>query len=203
MSSSATESRSTEARRRTQAERTATAHRKMIRAATKLIARQGYTKTTLAQVGKEAGYTGGLVSHHFGSKDGLLLETVHHLSRRFRKDQIEPATTGLSGLESLMTFVDLYFDELRQRPGRMKALYVLMGEAIGPVPEIRRMFAELNRGLRSGIASWIGRGIEEGVIRKHVDPKPRPFSSWPCCEVSPPRRSQSARLLIWTWSARH
>ena len=49
--------------RRTQAERSATANRRMIRAAIQLIARQGYTKTTLAQVGKEAGYTGGLVSH--------------------------------------------------------------------------------------------------------------------------------------------
>ena len=43
--------------RRTQAERTATAHRRMIRAAIRLIARQGYTKTTLAEVGREAGYT--------------------------------------------------------------------------------------------------------------------------------------------------
>ena len=156
-------------RRRTQAERTATAHRKMIRAATKLIARQGYTKTTLSQVGKEAGYTGGLVSHHFGSKDGLLLETVQHLSQRFREDQIQPATSGMSGLEGLATFIDLYFDELRLRPGRMKALYVLMGEAIGPVPEIRKVFADLNRRLRSGIAAGIRRGQEEGEIHADID----------------------------------
>jgi hypothetical protein len=84
--------------RRTQAERTATANRRMLRAARRLIARQGYTKTTLAQVGKEAGYTGGLVSHHFGSKGGLLRELVGRITQRFYHDQILPATEGHAGL---------------------------------------------------------------------------------------------------------
>ncbi len=161
--------RPTKTRRRTQAERTATAHRKMIRAATKLIAKQGYTKTTLAQVGRESGYSGGLVSHHFGSKEGLLMETVKHLSGRFREDQIGPAVEGLTGLERLETFVDLYFDELRLRPGRLKALYVLMGEAIGPVPDIRPVFAKLNDQMRRGIEVWIQQGLDEGCIRSDVD----------------------------------
>lgn len=157
-------------RRRTQAERTATAHRKMIRAATRLIARQGYTRTTLAQVGKEAGYTGGLVSHHFGSKEGLLMETVRNLASRFRTDQIEPATAELSGLDSLDTFIDLYLGELDLHPGRMKALYVLMGEAMGPVPEIQQVFADINRGMRRMIAGWIEQGVTSGEIRPEVDP---------------------------------
>ena len=161
--------RKSKTKRRTQAERTATAHRKMIRAATKLIAKQGYIKTTLAQVGRESGYSGGLVSHHFGSKEGLLMETVKHLSGRFREDQINPAVEGLSGLERLETFVDIYFDELGLRPGRLKALYVLMGEAIGPVPDIRPVFAKLNDQMRRGIAVWIDQAIEEGEIRQDVD----------------------------------
>ena len=47
--------------RRTQAERSATANRRLIRAAMRLIAHQGYSRTTLAEVGKAAGYTGGLL----------------------------------------------------------------------------------------------------------------------------------------------
>ena len=46
----------------------------------RLIARQGYTKTTLAAVGKEAGYTGGLVSHHFGSKEKLYGEVLQQIA---------------------------------------------------------------------------------------------------------------------------
>jgi AcrR family transcriptional regulator len=106
--------------RRTQAERTATASRRMLRAARKLIARQGYTKTTLAQVGKEAGYTGGLVSHHFGSKEGLLRELVDGIAARFYGDQIRPATEGRAGLEALLATADTYLNELvvREDHGR-------------------------------------------------------------------------------------
>jgi AcrR family transcriptional regulator len=157
-------------RRRTQAERTATANRRMIRAATRLIARQGYTKTSLAQVGKEAGYSGGLVSHHFGSKQGLLRELVGRITGRFYADQILPATEDRSGLEALGAMADTYFDELVVRQERMRALYVLMGEALGPVSEINEVFAELNRGFRLNASNVIRDGMERGEIRSDLDP---------------------------------
>ncbi len=156
--------------RRTQAERTATAWRRMIRAATRLIARQGYTKTTLAQVGKEAGYTGGLVSHHFGSKEGLLRELVGRITGRFYQDQIGPATEGKHGIEALCVLADTYFGELIVREERMRALYVLMGEALGPVSEINEVFAELNRGFRMNAVRVIEEGMERGEIRPDLDP---------------------------------
>jgi AcrR family transcriptional regulator len=158
-------------RRRTQAERTATAHRRMIRAATKLIAQQGYTKTSLAQVGKEAGYTGGLVSHHFGSKDGLLRDLVGRITGRFYADQIHPAVEGLSGVDSLCAMVDTYLNELVVRQERMRALSVLRGEALGPVSEINEMFAELNRGFRVSAADVIRAGALKGEIRGDLDPE--------------------------------
>ena len=100
------------ARRRTQAERTATAHRRMIRAAVRLIARQGYTRTTLAQVGKEAGYTGGLVSHHFGSKEGLARALVERAAGRFYQYKLLAATRGKSCLDALCASLDTDLDEL-------------------------------------------------------------------------------------------
>jgi AcrR family transcriptional regulator len=158
------------ARRRTQAERTATANRRMRRAAIQLIARQGYTKTTLAQVGKEAGYTGGLVSHHFGSKEGLLRELVGSITGRFYQDQILPVTRDLSGLDALAAMADIYLNELTVREEPMRALYVLMGEALGPVSEISEVFAELNRGFRVNARSVIQTGIDQGEIRSDLDP---------------------------------
>jgi AcrR family transcriptional regulator len=157
--------------RRTQAERTATAHRRMIRAAIRLIARQGYTKTTLAEVGREAGYTGGLVSHHFGSKQGLLRELVDRIAVRFYGDQIQPATQGRSGLEALLATADTYLNELIVREDRMRALYVLMGEALGPVPEVNEVFAELNRGFRETARGLIQDGMDRGEIRADLDPE--------------------------------
>jgi AcrR family transcriptional regulator len=157
--------------RRTQAERAATASRRMLRAARQLIARQGYTKTTLAQVGKEAGYTGGLVSHHFGSKEGLLRELVGRIVERFYTDQLQPAMGGLTGLDAINAAADTYLKELAVREERMRTLYVLMGEALGPVPSITEVFAELNRGFRDNIRKLIEQGVESGEIRSDLDPE--------------------------------
>jgi AcrR family transcriptional regulator len=156
--------------RRTQAERTARANRHLLRAAMRLIARQGYTRTTLAQVGKAAGYTGGLVSHHFGSKQGLLRELVEQAAGRFYQDQVHPVIEGKLAIDALCATVDTYLNELVIREERMRALYVLMGEALGPVTEINPVFVELNRGFRSAACSRIQAGIDAGEIRPDVDP---------------------------------
>ena len=156
--------------RRTQAERTATAARRMIRAAGKLIALQGYSKTTLAQVGREAGYTGGLVSHHFGSKEGLLRALVSHVSGRFYSDQLEPAMEGEEGLDALCGIAHAYLEELVLREERMRTLYVLMGESLGPVSEIAEVIAGLNGGFRGNAGKLIRQGIARGEIRADADP---------------------------------
>ena len=155
---------------RTQAERSATANRRMLRAARQLVARQGYTRTTLAQVGKEAGYSGGLVRYHFGSKDGLLRELVGRAYTRFYEDQIRPVIAGNAGLEAMLATVGAYLHELLVREDRMRALYVLMGEALGPVPEINEVYAELNRGFRRTARDLIQDGIDRGEIRPDLDP---------------------------------
>jgi len=158
-------------RRRTQAERTALSEKLLLRAAVKLIARQGYSKTTLAEVGAEAGYSGALVSHRFGSKEGLLRALIEGITGRFWQDQIVPAIAGRSGLDALCAIADAYLGELAAREERLRGLYVLMGEALGPVPEIRKMFAELNESIRAAAEGSIERGMAEGQIRADVDPK--------------------------------
>jgi AcrR family transcriptional regulator len=155
--------------RRTQAERSAAASDRMLGAARRLIARQGCTKTTLAQVGKEAGYTGGLVSHHFGSKEGLLRELVGRITQRFYEDQVRPATDDLGGLRALTATVDTYMNELVVREERMRTLYVLMGEALGPVSEINEVFVELNADFRMNARKSIQEGIARGEIRADLD----------------------------------
>ncbi len=158
-------------RRRTQAERNAIANRRLIRAALRLIARQGYTRTTLAEIGTAAGYTAGLVSHYFGSKAGLLRQLVEHAAGRFYQDQMWPAAEGKSGLDALCSAVDTYLTELVVREERMRALYVVMGEALGPVAEINDAFVELNHKFRLAARRWIQAGIDAGEIRADLDPE--------------------------------
>src|ERR1700760_1579870 len=58
--------------RRTQRERREEAERKVLPAATALIAEHGSRALTLAAVGEAAGYSRGIVSHHFGGRENLL-----------------------------------------------------------------------------------------------------------------------------------
>src|SRR3954454_10540286 len=58
--------------RRTQRERREATERKVLAAATALIAQHGSRALTLAAVGEASGYSRGIVSHHFGGRENLL-----------------------------------------------------------------------------------------------------------------------------------
>jgi AcrR family transcriptional regulator len=58
----------------TQAERTALSDQKMFEMAIELVNERGTAKTTLKDIGEGAGYSRGLASYRFGSKDGLWME---------------------------------------------------------------------------------------------------------------------------------
>ena len=81
-----------------------------------------------------------------------------------------PAIEGRPGLEALCEMGDTYLRELTAREERLRALYVLMGEALGPVPELRSVFAQLNESIRSAADACIRHGIAEGQIRPDADP---------------------------------
>ena len=159
----------TERAPRTQVQRREMSEKQMLKAAIALFARQGYLKTTLSEVGKEAGYTAGLVSHKFGSKEGLLQAVVDHISHRFLNDQLGEAIEQPSATASINNYIEIYLAEVSLREGPMRALYVIMGEALGAVPEIRQSIADLNTGARGRLMSIIQRGIDQGEFRKETD----------------------------------
>ena len=140
---------------KTQEARKAESERRIIRAAIELFAEQGYMRTTLIEIGKAAGYTGGLVTHRFGTKERLLQAVVKSTSSRLLDDQIQPAIESdhaSSAEQALINFIDTYFNEVFAWESRMKALYVVMGEALGAVPEIKPAISKINKRARDFIA---------------------------------------------------
>lgn len=65
---------------RTQRARKATSDRCIYEAAAELFADQGFTRTTLHQIGDRSGYNGGLVSSRYGSKEKLLKQVLVHIA---------------------------------------------------------------------------------------------------------------------------
>jgi len=161
------------ARRLTQDERRERSESRMLAAAIELFARQGSGRTTLVEIGKVAGYTHGLVGHRFGSKSGLVRRLIKNLQRDFTRRQLSEITERRGGLEALLEVVRSSLKLMAEGTTSarvIRALTVLAGEALGPVPEILADVNSLNRNFKSVLRKLIEQGIEAGEIRKDVRP---------------------------------
>jgi AcrR family transcriptional regulator len=156
--------------RLSQAERVALSDQRLLEAAIKLIAKNGYEKTSLADIGKEAGYSRGLVNHRFGTKLGLLTELVSNRAASFGLVKLYPAMGDKVGVDALHIAVDVYLKGVMDPFPGVRAFFVLMFESIGPVPEIQPEFIASGRRFRKEIEDRIRRGIEAGVVNNLVDP---------------------------------
>jgi len=154
-------------RRRTQAQRRELSDQRMLDAAFKLIERQGGSRTTLVEIGDLSGYSHGLVSHRFGSKAELVRAATRRLQHKFA-ELLEPALAGRHGLKALLITAETYLRTAAA--SNRNAMYVLIGEALGPLQEIRGEMAEADQIFRTSIQKLIEEGVRLGEIRKDVDP---------------------------------
>lgn len=150
--------------RRTQAQRRSEAERRVLDAAMALIARKGVHAVTLAQVGEAAGYSRGIVTHHFGSREKLL-EAVMRDAQRFPI----PDYAG-NALAWLVALVHAYLTNVTGRTPAARAFLQMWGEAIAADPVLMPLFAEQDEAFRSLLADRIRVGIADESIRPDADP---------------------------------
>ncbi|MEM7220866.1 MAG: TetR family transcriptional regulator [Pseudomonadota bacterium] len=156
-------------RRRTQEQRRAESEEAMLRAAERLFARQGYQRTTLTQVGTEAGYTGGLVSHRFGSKEGLLKVVLARLTAAQVALGMTVGLDATSHLARIEDVIDAHLEALQRGDAASLALHAIMGEAMASVPEARDAIRMLNHLVLNQLTSLISSGIEQGEFGQDID----------------------------------
>lgn len=153
-------------KRRTQTERKQDAEQRLIDSAVELIGRKGVNGMTLSEVGEMAGYSRGLVSHHYGSREAFLRVVARSLRQRFV--DAEQQTHHEPGLDALIANVELY---LSGTSPASRAVNVMLTEAIvggGSLLEDMRAFTATSRKF---YASQIRHGIERGEMRKGLDPE--------------------------------
>jgi AcrR family transcriptional regulator len=155
----------TTASRRTQTERRAETERRLLDAAMRLVAGGGVRAVTLAAVGAEAGYSRGIVSHHFGSRQALMDAVARDVQRRFA-----PRTATGPGRERILSLVDSYLGDLAERALDARVFLVLWTEAIASDEELRQVFAERDAAFRQGWADAVRAGVADGSIRADADP---------------------------------
>ena len=127
-------------KRRTQAERTEASDNAMYKAAVTLIARDGPSKMTLSELGKTAGFSGGLVSYRFGSKSKMLQATAKRILQLWRERMVEPALQAEPGLDNVKHIAQVYLSAVKARSDIMLAQYRLMHESYTAFTELRPIF---------------------------------------------------------------
>ncbi|MGE0667990.1 MAG: TetR/AcrR family transcriptional regulator [Sphingomonadales bacterium] len=152
----------------TQAERTALSDQRMYDAAMTLIGRHGTHNTTLKEVGELAGYSRGLASYRFGSKEALFGNLVTFFNHKW-VEELDRFVGGRTGLAAFIAALDAVEDFLLEQPDYMKAMYILWYESITSHSEVRERLAEQHEAYRTDIVRWVKEGIAEGFIRPYVD----------------------------------
>ncbi len=154
----------------TQEERKAQSREKIIEAAIKLIAKQGCTGTTMSEIGRQAGYAAGLISHKFGSKEGLIHAVLERISESFF-ERLRPPSGEESAADALKGTIKFYLTEVTNSQSYIRALYVIIGESLVMMPEIQKDVRELNKGVRSNLAKTIEHGIKRKEFHRKTNPQ--------------------------------
>ncbi len=152
--------------RRTQEERRAETERRLLEAALRIIARSGSRSMTVAEVGREAGYSRGIVSHQFGSRHELLSKAAVHA-----QNAVGYIDDGSAGLEALLQLVTLYLTDAAKNEEVRRAFLIMWVEAVADEPSLRPIYAERDTWFRRLLADSMGHGIADGTIRTDIDPQ--------------------------------
>jgi AcrR family transcriptional regulator len=157
------------AKRRTQAERSASSEKGLLVAALELIAKRGFRASSLQAIGERAGYSRGLVSHRFGSKEGLLRELVTHMVERWGKEVRDPVVGNRVGAHALTAVAGVHREAIERTPEAVRALYMLLFESLVDMPDLRGEMASLDQRLREGTERRLRAGVKAATVRADVD----------------------------------
>src|SRR3569833_3082602 len=151
--------------RRTQQERRDQAEAALLPAAAELVVEQGVRSLTLARVGERAGYSRGIVTHHFGGKQAL----VERLARATQAGFVPGLGDLPPGLDRFLWLVVGFLGELA-RIGVFTQAFLLLWAEAATQPDLAAIFRERDDAFRADLRADVEAGIAEGVI----DPALRP-----------------------------
>lgn len=151
--------------------RRAESDRRMLRAAAKLIGRHGTVGASLAMIGVEAGYSRGLPAQRFGSKLNLLEAVIDAVEERFLHE-VEQRTSDKQGCDALAERIRLQIVAVHDWPESAIALYHLIVDSFGTVPELKPRIRKLLQAYRTSLNHFLDEAERLGELRDDIN-KPR------------------------------
>lgn len=156
--------------RRTQAERRDESERRLLDATARVVAEQGVSAATFEAIGRSAGYSRGLATQKFGSKDGLIEALITDLHEQQNAFLTAHHIADLGGLDAVLAYVDLYLRHLGDGEAT-RAYFMLMADAVADASSLRAAFARSHERVKGRLAGLVARGQAEGGIRSELDPQ--------------------------------
>jgi AcrR family transcriptional regulator len=118
---------------------------------------------TLAEVGRQAGYSSGLASHHFGTKANLIAAVAEHMvqagqSAERRGDDI------LSGADALKQFVYRSYTDITSGPAMVHAYFAIV-TSFSEDATVHLALRRTHRSTLTYLTETVERGIADGSIQ--------------------------------------
>ncbi len=110
----------------------------LIEATTRSIAKYGYSGTTIERICEEAGVSRGLINHHFGSKDELILQSYRKLCDEwtyYTKDMLEGS---IEPEEALRAAISMNFNTAMFKQEYL-SIWLGFWSVIPKNPELKRL----------------------------------------------------------------
>jgi len=143
--------------------------RRLLDAAQQLIGEIGYERTTLALIAARAGYSHGLITRRFGSKENLLYALVERMTLAWWNRESSERSSGRTGRDAVLASIDLVLEAYQGDSEPIRGLNVLMFEALNSVPALRERVAKLHRTFRRDLAERVRHEIKVGARSADVD----------------------------------
>lgn len=159
-------------KRRTREQQRREAKEALLRAATVMFATHGVAEVSLADIGRAAGFSRGLVNHHFGSRAELMRRLAERTQRRMIEllaayAQQESPSEG--GVERLVEMVERYLELGEELEVEARAYQVIRGSALASEGALRDVLADGEAQARDHLAVAIRRDQRAGSIRVDLD----------------------------------
>lgn len=138
---------------------------RLLQAAAHLIAEKGYGRTSLIEIATASGYSHGLVTLRFGSKEGLLRALFDRMTADWTVREIRPAIVGRIGVDAIRALLEVTREAIRRNPTNVRALYALMFEAVLGVQILEERVRAFHESQRVMYHDILARGMEAGVVR--------------------------------------
>lgn len=157
-------------KRRTQAERSDASEQSLLTAAATVMEAEGFAAATFERIGEVAGYSRGLASQKFGSKDGVVRAVIEFVAARVQQDLAASIRSEPNPLEGILRYMEIWLRGVETDP-LLRSYFVMLSAAVANRMPIQTAFQDRHNDVKNDLAGLVRRGQARGLIDPIIDPE--------------------------------